>query len=232
MYTIKETIDHYPKVIVDLGSGTGTLSGEISFLFPRSTILCVDIAFRMLQHAKNNNFRDNIKWITADADQLPFPDESCDLIFSNLMLQWSSCFRETLQEIKRVLKPNGLFIFSSLGPKTLYELRHCWKQLDSYQHVLYFPNLKKIYKDIRAVQYNNFSIKVKNYTYFIYEAINLMKELKMLGARNVYGNRQMGLYTKQRLQTVLSEYEKFRNSKGQLPVSYETYFVVLRTPHS
>lgn len=226
--TVQLTKNDNPKVIIDLGSGTGTLTKKISFFFPESNILCIDIALRMLQHAKNINYKNNIKLISADADLLPFPKSSCDLVFSNLLLQWSPCFKTTIREVRRILKPNGWFLFSILGPKTLYELRHCWQQADQYQHVISFPSFKKIYQDIRTVQYQTHLIKIKTYTDFFDQSINVMKKLKMTGARNVYGHRRSGLYTKHILQIVLEEYEQFRNIDGKLPLTYETYFFALK----
>jgi malonyl-CoA O-methyltransferase len=63
------------------------------------------------------------KNIIADFHHLPLPDESVDFVFSNCLLYSSWNLPTLIQEWYRVLKPNGLLLFSSLGPDTLKELR-------------------------------------------------------------------------------------------------------------
>ncbi|NTX31426.1 methyltransferase domain-containing protein, partial [Burkholderia pyrrocinia] len=59
----------------------------------------------------------------ADFAALPFPGSAFDLIWSNLALHWHSRPDAVLPEWQRVLRVNGLLMFSTLGPDTLRELR-------------------------------------------------------------------------------------------------------------
>ena len=67
----------------------------------------------------------------AAPDLLNLPDQSCDLIIAPLTLHWSNDLPGTLIQIKRSLKPNGLFLGNLPGPDTLQELRHCLLQAES-----------------------------------------------------------------------------------------------------
>lgn len=59
----------------------------------------------------------------AEDEILPFADHSVDLIFANLFLPWCKDLNKIFREWRRVLRPEGLLMFSSFGPDTLIELR-------------------------------------------------------------------------------------------------------------
>ena len=61
--------------------------------------------------------------VCADIEHLPITENSMDIVWSNLALQWCNDLDQSFTEISRVLKPNSLFIFSTFGPDTLKELR-------------------------------------------------------------------------------------------------------------
>ena len=61
--------------------------------------------------------------VIADEEALPFADGSFDLVVSALSLHWVNDLPGALIQIRRVLKPDGLFIGVALGGRTLTELR-------------------------------------------------------------------------------------------------------------
>jgi NADH dehydrogenase [ubiquinone] 1 alpha subcomplex assembly factor 5 len=64
--------------------------------------------------------------VKVDEEQeLPFADDTYDLVLSNLSLHWVNDLPAALLQIKRVLKPDGAFVASILGGDTLQELRNC-----------------------------------------------------------------------------------------------------------
>ncbi len=63
--------------------------------------------------------------VVADEEALPFADQSFDLVVSALSLHWVNDLPGALIQIRRVLKPDGLFIGTVLGGRTLTELRQC-----------------------------------------------------------------------------------------------------------
>jgi len=215
-----------PKLIVDLGSGTGELTYQLAQHFPKSKTIAIDIAIGMLQVSQLNFPVHNVYKACADVDQLPLRNDSCDLVFSNLMLQWSPDYQRSLKEIWRVLKPNGILLFSTLGPDTLRELRYCWKKIDNYPHVHSFIPQKSLMQAISKNRFSSASIEIKHYYRYFFKAIDLMKELKMLGASNMQSGRSKSLLSKKKLYGVFEEYEKFRNKQDMLPARYETYFIL------
>jgi len=67
-------------VVLDLGAGTGLLTKKLINRFPKSQILCLDFAQNSL---KNNNSKNKI---CANANHLPFADNSVDIVISSLMM--------------------------------------------------------------------------------------------------------------------------------------------------
>lgn len=105
-----------PKVILDLGCGLGECAAHLKKRYENAEIVALDLSMDMLRYGKAHNKAD---WICADAEILPFKNHSVDLIFANLLLPWCHDLKKLLLECRRVLKPNGLFLFTSLGPNTL-----------------------------------------------------------------------------------------------------------------
>jgi NADH dehydrogenase [ubiquinone] 1 alpha subcomplex assembly factor 5 len=64
--------------------------------------------------------------IVCDEEFLPFPENSVDLVISNMSLHWTNDIPQAFQNIYNILRPDGAFICSILGGNTLQELRHCF----------------------------------------------------------------------------------------------------------
>lgn len=113
------------RVIIDLGSATGASTYQLGKTFRRASVYPVDLSLAMLRRAaRRSTWFSRLPAVQADAAQLPFADRSIDLVFSNLMLPWVADRKRVFAEIARVLAHNGLFIFSTLGPDSLGNLRH------------------------------------------------------------------------------------------------------------
>ncbi len=100
--------------LVDLGCGTGHLIVQIASKFPILTLFGVDISSEILEKAKNRasveGFEDRIDFKVGDAEEMPFQDDSIDMIVSTLSLHHWAEPVQILQEIHRILKPAGKFL--------------------------------------------------------------------------------------------------------------------------
>ena len=110
-----EKVDH----ILDIGMGTGWLTNKLKFYFPDSVIVGIDFAPGMIDAAKEKN--DGFKIVQADCHQLPFQENTFDLVISNLAFQWSDV-RKSLKNVYDCLKPDGKFVITMFGFKTFHEL--------------------------------------------------------------------------------------------------------------
>ncbi len=68
--------------------------------------------------------------LVADAEHLPFGDECVDLVLSNLALHWTNDLVGALIQVRRILKPDGLFIGALFTGSTLTELRQSLLQAE------------------------------------------------------------------------------------------------------
>lgn len=118
-----------PSAVLDLGCGTGWFTRQLDQRFPAATITGADLSPGMLAQAAGAGIP-GARWLQADAEALPVADNSVDLIFSNLMIQWSQRPQVILAECRRVLRPGGVLAVSTLLDGTLDELKQAWAVAD------------------------------------------------------------------------------------------------------
>src|SRR5699024_11013806 len=124
---------------------------------------------------------------------LPLPDASVDLIFSNLALHWSEAFDQVFREYQRVLRPDGLALFSSLGPDTLHELRSAWRTVDDRPHVHPFEDMHNLGDALIAARLADPVMDMEHITLTYADAMQLMRDLQSMGTTNVATARARGL---------------------------------------
>ena len=218
-----------PATILDVGCGTGDCTIKLHKRYKRASVYALDFADAMLtvanskQSWKQKLLANKIKFICADAENLPFSDNSFDFVFSNLTLQWCTDLDRTFQEFNRILKPGGLLFFSTLGPDTLKELRQSWQQVDRNQHVHTFIDMHDIGDAMIRARLADPVMDVENFTLTYDSAMTLMRELKELGAHNASENRSHHLTGKNHFQRMQQHYETFRTD-NKLPATYEVVY--------
>ncbi|MDX8412804.1 MAG: malonyl-ACP O-methyltransferase BioC [Mariprofundales bacterium] len=118
-----------PKRMVDIGCGTGFLTARLQQRYPKADLLALDIAPAMVATCRQRIGKRRLPWqprriaLCGDATCLPLKDGSCDLVTSSLTMQWLPDPAAMLREMRRILAPDGLIIFSTFGRNTLTELR-------------------------------------------------------------------------------------------------------------
>ncbi|MGC1854379.1 MAG: malonyl-ACP O-methyltransferase BioC [Candidatus Aquirickettsiella sp.] len=213
-----------PQTILDLGCGTGYCEAFLKKLYPTAKIIGLDKSNGMLAQAKEKHQLTNINWVGGCAENLPFSDHSFELVYSNLMLHWSNDFTKSLKEIRRILKPEGLLLFSMVGPDSLQELRNCWRAIDNQPHVHVFVDMHDLGDNLLHTPFVDPVMDVEYFTLLYSEALDLMKELKKLGVQNIAKNRQRGLTSKGTLKKLIQSYEYFRSPEGKLPATWEIIY--------
>jgi len=213
-----------PAVVVDLGAGTGRATAELKRRYRRATVIALDIAPGMLREARRHQrwFR-RFERVCGDALRLPLAEASVDIVFSNLMLQWCGDLDVALGEVRRVLKPDGLFAFTTFGPDTLTELRAAWAAVDGYTHVNAFLDMHDIGDALGRAGLTEPVLDVDRVTLTYRDALEVMRDLKAIGAHNVTAGRPRGLTGRARLQQVKAAYETSRRN-GLLPATYEVVY--------
>ena len=213
-----------PQLIVDLGTGTGQGAEELKRRYRRALVVALDMAPGMLREAnKRQHLFRRFERICADAMRLPFADSSVDVVFSSLMLQWCDPLDVTFAEIRRVLKPEGFFAFSTFGPDTLKELRASWAEADGYNHVNQFVDMHDVGEALVRAGLVEPVLDVDRIQLTYADTLGLMRDLKAIGAHNVTEGRSRGLTGRARLARVQAAYETYRRD-GRLPATYEVIY--------
>jgi len=218
--------------IADVGCGSGYLSHQLQQRYPQTHILGYDLAQALLQQAQQQHRsawwqwqRPRVQFICADAARLPLADNSVDLLLSNLMLQWCDDVRAVFAELARVLKPNGILLFSTFGPDTLKELRHSWAQADgTHSHVNRFIDMHDLGDALLAAGVLDPVMDTDWIVRTYRDVFHLMAELKGIGAHNITHGRQRGLTGKRRFRAMLEAYRAFQRDDGHVPATYEVVY--------
>jgi malonyl-CoA O-methyltransferase len=221
--------------VLDVGCGTGFLTGKLSALPGYQAIIALDIALPMLQMARDHlmtgsplkdcqSYSNKLFYLCADAEKLPLQSQSVDSIFSNVALQWCQNLNAVFSDFNRILKPNGQLVFSTFGTQTLQELKAAWAIVDSYTHVNDFYAVDEIKVFLKRAGFQQIAIETKIYCSYYQSVWELMRELKGIGAHNVTAGRNRKLTTRRQLQGMVAEYESLRTEQG-IPATFEVIYV-------
>ena len=213
-----------PQVVLDLGAGTGHASKALKHRYKGAEVIALDLSPGMLTEAdKRQSWLRRFHRVAADAHRLPLKDASVELVFSNLMLEWSHDPDAVFQEIRRVLKPGGLLTFATLGPDTLRELREAWRKVDTYTHIHRFIDMHDLGDALVRAGLAEPVMDAERLTVTYPDLDSLLKELTASGSTNVAGGRARGLTTKSRL-AALRQAATGALKQGALPISVEVVY--------
>lgn len=224
-----EIVKIEPRRILDAGAGTGTAQPVLFERYKKAQLVALDLSENMLhQCRRHGRFLRAPQLVCADIENLPFADNSFELVFSSLSMQWCNNLNAALLEVKRVLKPGGLFVFSTFGPDTLKELRRSWATVDTSDHVNQFIDMHDIGDALLSDGFAEPVMEAEILTVTYNSVDEIMHDLKAIGA-NVTASRPLkdsaakGLSGKSVLNNVRQCYEQFRQ-QGVLPATYEIIY--------
>lgn len=210
--------------ILDLGCGTGFFTQRLAEKYQH--VFGVDLSKDMLNFSRQNRSK-NIHWVNGDAMHLPFQDNSIDIVYSNLVLQWCTPLSLALKEIYRVLKPGGYIVFSTLLDGTLLELKKSWAEVDDDKHVIDFLTLEQVVDSFDPNEFELSDYQIKDLKLEYENVLHLARELKGLGANQVPNKQNKGLAGKTAWQKMTIAYRDFIEASGIYPATYNTLFMML-----
>jgi malonyl-CoA O-methyltransferase len=212
-----------PETIIDLGCGTGAGAAALALRWPLARVIGLDASPEMLHRARLRETPTRIEWLLAESEAVPLPEASFDLVFSNLMLPWCEDIDAVFAEVARLLRPRGLFTFTTYGPDTLVELRTAWRAVDGGDHVHPFTDMHDLGDGLVRAGLVEPVLDVSRFTLTYPDIAALMRDLKATGAQNAASARARGLTGRRSLAALAEAYESFR-VEGRLPASHEVVF--------
>ncbi|MFN7097814.1 MAG: malonyl-ACP O-methyltransferase BioC [Gammaproteobacteria bacterium] len=216
-------INTRPHIILDMGSGTGYSTRLLTEHYSTAAITGIDLSDNMVNQAKN--IHSTASYLCADFDALAFQNNSIDLIFSSMALQWSLNLTATLAEWHRLLAANGYLLLCTLGSNSLHELRTCWKATDQSCRVNYFPTIENIKTQLAEQGFLIKSDKILIEKMVYDDFLAVLYSLKQIGANHVIDKSKSNKLTKRTFFMAEQYYQRYQIAH-QLPVTYELYFVI------
>jgi NADH dehydrogenase [ubiquinone] 1 alpha subcomplex assembly factor 5 len=220
---------------VDLGAHNGALARALAdaHLPPEKlgTLISADISLPMLHQAAGLR-------VAADEEALPFANQSLNLVTSVLSLHWVNDLPGALVQIRRALKPDGLFMAAIFGGETLTELRQSLAEAEIEQEGGLSPRVAPFadLRDIGALlQRAGFALPVADtdrVTVRYTDALRLMADLRGMGETNAMSERRRTPLRRSTLMRAAEIYhEKFALEDGRIPATFDIVIATGWAPH-
>ena len=225
---VRRTFD----VVVDLGTPTDAVRRSILVAGAVGRI----IAATPRAGAAQADTRTSV--LVADEERLPFRDASLDLVVTGLALQFVNDLPGALVQIRRALKPDGLFLAAFVGGDTLAELRQAFAAAEAEVEGGASPRVAP-FADVRTMgvllQRAGFALPVTDVDRVVarYDSpLRLMHDLRRMGATNVLAERRRSVLRRQTLKRLVEIYaEHFADPDGRLRASFDIVWLSGWAPH-
>ena len=176
--------------------------------------------------------------VVADEEALPFRDASLDLVVSALALQHVNDLPGTLIQIRRALKPDGLFLAAMIGGESLAELRAAFAEAEAEVEGGVSPRVAP-FADLRdlgaLLQRAGFALPVTDVdrvTVRYASPLGLMHDLRRMGAGNALTERRRMPLRQATLRRLLEIYaERFADPDGRIRATFEIVWLSGWAPH-
>jgi malonyl-CoA O-methyltransferase len=210
-----------PQRIIDLGSGTGQCAHELKRRYRKAQVIALDTSLAMSQRArKRSSLLRPLQALCADLEQLPLAERSMDLVFSNLAFQWAEEFASLSSGLRRIVRPGGLVLFSTLGPDSMKEFRQAAGYSDESSLPRYFAEMHQIGDALLAAGFTEPVMDSEYITVEYRDFDHLLNELESTGAATHFGDWAAQTASGHGL---LENYRDFQRD-GRFPVTWEIVY--------
>ncbi len=216
--------------VVDLGTPAGTLRGALSRLDNVGTMIAAE--------AQADRSGAPFLRVVADEEALPFADGMLDLVVSALSLQFVNDLPGALVQIRRALKPDGLFMAALIGGDTLTELRQAFAAAESEiegglsPRVAPFADLRELGALIQRAGFALPVIDSDRITVRYPSVFALMHDLRRMGATNALIERRRAPLRRATLLRMAELYaEQFADADGRVRATFEVIWLSGWRPH-
>ncbi len=176
--------------------------------------------------------------IMGDEEFLPFKDKSLDLILTNLGLHSTNDLPGTLVQMRRALKPDGLFLGAMFGGETLFELRESLMQTEMEMfdgvspRVFPFADKQQMGALLQRAGYALPVVDSEILTVTYPHIFKLMADLRGMGETNIISQRSKK-YPGRDFFTRAAEYyaQNFADEDGRIRATFEIIFLIGWSPH-
>ena len=227
---------------LDLGTPTDAVRRVLAASGKVGTIIAADAlagtaAFRHLSDSRGKG--EAQLCIAADEEALPLRDASLDLVVSALALQFVNDLPGALIQIRRALRPDGLFLAALAGGETLTELRHAFAVAEAEiedgisPRVAPFPDVRDMGALLQRAGFALPVTDVDRLTARYDSPISLMHDLRRMGATNALVERSRRPLKRATLTRMSEIYaERFADRDGRIRATFEIIWLSGWAPHA
>jgi SAM-dependent methyltransferase len=175
--------------------------------------------------------------MVADEERLPLKEASVDLIVSTLALHWTNDLVGALIQIRRALKPDGLFLGALLGGATLTELRQVLLQAEvdvtggAGPRVSPFADARDVGALLQRAGFALPVVDVDRFTVRYDNASRLMADLRAMGETSVLVERPPARLTAAVLTRAGELYQARFSERGRITATFEIITLTGWAPH-
>jgi SAM-dependent methyltransferase len=192
----------------------------------------------MIAVNETREIKDTPLAVAADEEALPFRDGSLDLVVSALALQFVNDLPGTLIQIRRTLKPDGLFLAATIGGESLSELRQAFAQAEAEVEGGASPRVAP-FADLRdlgaLLQRTGFALPVTDIDRVLVRypsPLALMHDLRRMGATSALIERRRAPLRRATLQRMFEIYaNQFADADGRVRATFEIVSLSGWAPH-
>ena len=154
---------------------------------------------------------------------LPCAGALFDCVVSNLQGSWFE-FEPFIRQVKRVLKPGGIFCFSAFGPDTLAEIYHAWKKVDSCPHVHPFIDMHHLGDALLETGFEKPIVDTDWMQVEYADCMTVISDLRSEGFVNLHTGRRKSLTGKQRFRQFESHLPKQTKNGKEVMITFEIIY--------
>ncbi|BCF95719.1 malonyl-[acyl-carrier protein] O-methyltransferase [Paraburkholderia sp. PGU19] len=248
---MRERLDYIkvnPAQVLDAGCGAGDDLPALRERFPEAPVFGTDLSRAMLARAVQHDATDTSwrrflpaslgkalgsrgpRFAQADFSALPFASGAFEFIWSNLALHWHSRPDLVFPEWQRVLKVNGLLMFSTLGPDTLKELRGAYAEIEAahgvntHKHVIDFVDMHDLGDMLVESGFEIPVMDQETLTITYKSPESLLADVRRWGAYPFRSNTTQGVASRRMHKALLAALEARRRADGTIPLTFEVIY--------
>jgi malonyl-CoA O-methyltransferase len=235
MFERLSLVKNSPQQVLDAGCGAGDDLAQLQKAYPAAQVLGVDAVPAMLSAAGGSGqaprsflsrllpAKSGIDLLCGDFGQLPLGPNSVDLVWSNLALHWHPQPDRVFAEWRRVLRVDGLLMFSNFGPDTFRELRNAFAAMDETPHSLPFVDMHDFGDQLVEAGFTTPVMDMEQITVTYDTTQALLADVRAFGG-NPLATRRRGLVGRAAWQRMLDALEAGRRADGKLGLTFEVIY--------
>lgn len=233
MHDRLELVKIAPQRVLDAGCGAGADLAVLQKDYPAAQVIGVDASEAMLADAPVSAGKGllsrllpskaGVDVLAGDFGDLPFGPNSIDLVWSNLALHWHPQPDRVFAEWRRVLRVEGLLMFSSFGPDTLREVRATFAAADEHPHALPFVDMHDFGDQLVEAGFSTPVMDMEVITVTYDTTTALLADVRALGG-NPLATRSRGLLGRAARARLEQALERGRRADGKLALTFEVIY--------